>query len=168
MLLNEAPAQKQITAVVSHLRERWEELFRLTTVEQAMIALGLPNNDHLRLAIGDELRAHPDLHPALIRWGQLGFILTEDEKLLGRTLTHSMMNRQGQISVAKVATALDGAETDVEQGLHVLRHVGLLDWHRAHDAISYTLAPRWQDLVGPLGFTYHTVQLEYGERFNVP
>ncbi len=161
-------AQNTINAVVSHLRERWNELFRLTTIEQAMGALRLPDDDTLRLAVGDVLRTQADVHPAVDRWGALAFILTEDEKLLARFLVQHAVDTPGTLAPAAVTEATGRSEPDVAHGLNVLRQVGLLDWRKDGDAIAYTIAVDWQQWAGPLGFTFHTVQLEHGERFNVP
>ncbi len=161
-------AQSNVNAVVSHLQERWNALFRLTTIKQAMDALGLPKDDALRLAIGDILRTQPNVHPAVERWGPLAFILTEDKKRLARFLVQRAVDRRGKLAPAVVAQAIGWSEPDVAHGLNVLRQVGLLDWRGAGDAIAYSVAVDWQQRAGPLGFTFHTVQLEDGERFNVP
>lgn len=161
-------AERQVDTVVSHLRQRWDQLFRLTTVEQAMAALGLPQNDDLRLAVGDRLRAQPDAHPAVERWGAIAFILTEPEKLLARCLAQHGTDPASRIAIAAIARVIHRGEAEIERGLAVLRHVELLDWSRSGDSIVYTLTPDWQQRSGPLEFTYHTVKLAGGERFNVP
>ena len=152
----------------AHLRGRWDELFRLTTVEQGMLALGQRSDDARCLRIGDQLLRHPDIHPNVERWGARTFILTEGEKLLGRYLVHRAADDQGREPVSIVAQALDWTAGQVLRGLSVLEHLDLLTWLVQGQDIAYTLAPNWKDLAGPLGFTFHTVHLESGERFNVP
>src|SRR5688500_5626144 len=108
------PAQSRADSIVSHLRERWDHLFRLTTVEQAMAALGLPPDDNLRLAVGDRLRAQPDIHQALVRWGPLTFILTEQEKLLARRLVRQGTQPGSRVSRAAIAGALHRSAAEIE------------------------------------------------------
>ena len=162
-----AERQRHVDAVVSHLHEQWDKLFRLTTVEQAMAALGLPPGD-LRLTVGDRLRAQPDVHPALRRWGALTFILTEDEKLLARFLIHHGTDPDSRASIALIDNAIRLSEVEIEHAMSVLQHVDLLDWSRSGDVIAYTLTPDWRSRAGPLEFSHHMVKLPDGECFNVP
>jgi hypothetical protein len=159
------PAERRVLA---YLRSRWDQLFRLTTVAQAMAALGLPEDDASRLRVGDYLLAHPGVHPVVPRWGARTLILTEDEKLLCRYLAHHAASGRGQVPVAAAAAAIQRAPAEVARGLAVLRHVGLIDVRRVGEAIAYTLAWNWRELAGPLGFAFHTVTLQTGEQFNVP
>ncbi len=160
-----AEKDKQLLA---YLRQQWDEPLRLTTLEQGMIALGQALDNAHRLRVGDYLLTHANVHPAVQRWGARTLILTEDEKLLGRYLVQRASNERGELSLADVTSALGRSATQAENGLAALRHVGLLDWRRVNGAIGYTLIPNWRELVGPLGFTFHTVQRANGERFNVP
>jgi len=154
--------------VLTYLRTRWDQLFHLTTVAQALAALGRTEDDASRLRVGDYLLAHPAVHPVVARWGARTLILTEDEKLLGRYLAHQAANGRGQVPVAAAVAAIQRAPAEVARGLAVLRHVGLIDYQPVGHAIAYTLAPNWRELAGPLGFTFHTVTLQSSERFNVP
>jgi hypothetical protein len=154
--------------VLAYLRSRWDALFRLTTVAQAMAALDMPADDPGRLRVGDYLLAHPEVHPVVARWGARTFILTEDEKLLGRYLVQRATNGGGQVPAAAATAAINRAPADVARGLAALQHVGLIDCRQDNDTIAYTLVPNWRELVGPLAFTFHTVTLQAGERFNVP
>jgi hypothetical protein len=137
-------------------------------MEQAMLACGQATNVTRRRRLGDYLLAHPELHPALERWGARTFILTEDEKLLGRYLVQHAVDGRGQTTRAAAAAAIGGSEMQVERGLALLEHLGLVETSRARGAIVSFIAPNWPELMGPLAFTFHTVQRDSGERFNVP
>jgi hypothetical protein len=154
--------------VLAYLQSQWDRLFRLTTIAQGMAALGLPADDERRLRLGDHLLAHPAAHPVVARWGARTLILTEDEKLLGRYLAQRAAAGAGRVPAAGAAAAIGRTVPEVTRGLTVLQHVGLIDWRLANDTIAYTLAPDWQERAGPLAFTFHTVTLQSGERFNVP
>lgn len=41
--------------IIDYLRRDWDAGFRITTIEQAMRALGLPQDDELRWRVGQEL-----------------------------------------------------------------------------------------------------------------
>src|SRR5206468_4166703 len=92
--------------VLRYLRGCWKRLFRLTTVAQAMVALDLPPDPEQRLRIGDHLLAHPELHPTLGRWGARTFILTDDEKRLGRYLALHPRGVAGRRSAARAGVVL--------------------------------------------------------------
>lgn len=91
--------------LLAHLGGRWGELFRLTTLEQGMLALGQEPERARRLRLGDELLARPGLHPTVERWGARTFILTEDEKLLGRELARRAVDGRSRITLAEAAAA---------------------------------------------------------------
>jgi hypothetical protein len=132
-----------------------------------MLACGQATNVTRRRRLGDFLLAHPELHPALERWGARTFILTEDEKLLGRYLVQHAVDGRGQATRTAAAGAISGLDTEVKRGLALLEHLGLVETRRTGGAIAYVIGPNWTELMGPLAFTFHTVQ-RGGERFNVP
>ena len=70
--------------LLDHLRGRWDELFRLTTLDQGAAALGQAMPLGRRLRLGEWLLANPEAHPNVRRWGARTFVLTEEEKLAAR------------------------------------------------------------------------------------
>jgi len=154
--------------VLRYLRSHWSRLFRLTTVAQAMAALDLPPDPEQRLRIGDHLLAHPETHATLGRWGARTFILTEDEKRLGRYLALHPRGVAGRRSAARAGAALGCTPDEVQRRLSALERVGLVAVQGASGRRAYRLVPGWRQLAGPLEFTYHAVTLEGGEQFNVP
>lgn len=154
--------------LLAHLQQRWGELFRLTTLDQGMLALGQAPDHARRVRLGDELLAQPSLHPTVERWGARTVILTEGEKLLGRHLAQLAEEGRDEVGLVDAAATLEASVDDVERGLRTLAHLDLLTY-RAHDGVaSFSFRDGWRTLLGPLGFAFHTVQREGGERFNVP
>jgi hypothetical protein len=156
-------------AVLAYLSRQWEDALRLTTIQQAREALGLPCDRARRLELGEFLRRHEDSHLAMKRWGALAFALTEDEKLLARYLEWQARDRHGRVPLSAGATALGESESVVVAALESLERLHVLASGRVDlQEIVYEFAADHRTLAGPLGWTYHTVTLANGERFNVP
>src|SRR5215831_14968821 len=136
--------------VLAYLRGQWEQPLRLTTLEQGMLACRQATDGARRQRLGDHLLAHPEIHPAVERWGARAFILTEDEKLLGRHLVRHAGGGRGRTPIAAVAAAIGGSETQEGRGLGLLKHLGLVETRRTRGAIIYAFAPNWTELMGPL------------------
>ena len=148
------------SAVVSRLLADWRQSFRLTSVAQAAGSLGVPLNDDGRRRIGDYLLSHPDLSPILRRWGAPVFVLTEEERLLGKTLQVARLP-------LTVAGILDQGRIEgraVDTGLRTLIGLGLASLQDSR----YRLAPDWASRLGPLGWNFHTVTPRGEGSFNVP
>jgi hypothetical protein len=154
--------------ILTHLQEQWADRLHLTTVAQAQAGLGLPPESEVRRALGRYLLAHPNVHPAVARWGAPAFALTEDEKLLGRYLTARATDGNGRCTLDETAGALARSRADIEAGLGTLASLGLLTWEQDGGVLRYRLAPDLHQRLGPLGWTFHTVEVEGEGRFNVP
>ncbi len=161
---NQALLTDEEKRVVAFLLEQWERPFRITTIQQALDALGLSHHPETRLRVGSYLAAHPGIHPKVERWGAVPFILTEDEKLLARAIWHDWRRSGTRRPVEELARLLGRPVHRVEAGLRVLGEVGLLRLHPG----TYSVAGDLEERAGGLGFNFHTVVLESGERFNVP
>ncbi len=149
--------------VVDFLRAEWEQDFRITTIQQAADALGLPGEDSLRLRVGRHLAADPGLNSKLERWGPVAFILTEEEKLLARCLQRQGRTTGALPSSQELSEVLGQSTAAVDAGLEILMDLGLL----VRQADTCVLAKDFEEQAGALGFNFHTVLLESGERFNV-
>lgn len=162
---------RQVDALLDHLRRRWDHLFRLTTVEQAMRALGLPLDARLRRAVADHLAARPEIHPVVRRWGYRTLVLNASEKLLARRLS---LQPAAAWNEAAAALDLQVSPARLRAALAMLGHVGFLEPGREAEsraspvARSPSLVPAWAQRAGPRGFAYHTVRLADGEEFDVP
>jgi hypothetical protein len=160
-----SPAAEHILA---HLRIQWDDALRLTTIAQAQAALALPPDAAVRRTLGRYLLAHPQVHPAVARWGAPAFALTEDEQLLGRYLNGHVPDDAGQRPLPEVAATLNRAPVEVEEGLSTLAALGLLTWARDGEAVRFRFPADLRQRLGPLGWTFHTVEVEGEGRFNVP
>lgn len=170
MATNKMTTTSKLKAVLAYLEEQWSKLFRLTTIEQAIRALGYPMDDELRRRVGAELLAKAAFHPTLAQWGAYTFILNEDEKLLARWLVQRTKNSNSQLTISEVAASLNCTEATVEHQVKNLQGVGLLLGGSPQNTsfFEYRFVPEWKKLAGPLEFNFHTVQRETGEQFNVP
>lgn len=154
--------------ILAHLRAEWDDAVRLTTVAQAQAALGLPRDAAERGVLGRYLLGHPDVHPAVARWGAPALALTEDEKLLGRYLAGRAPEGAGRCTLAEAAAALGRGPDEVEEGLSTLAALELLTWERDGEAVRFRLAADLPARLGPLGWMFHTVEVEGESTFNVP
>lgn len=154
--------------ILAHLRAQWDDAIRLTTVAQAQAALGLPRDAALRRTLGRSLLGHPDVHPAVARWGVPALALTEDEKLLGRYLTGHAPEGTGRCTLAEAAAALDRGPDEVAESLSTLAALDLLTWERDGEAVRFRLAADLRARLGPLGWMFHTVEVAGESTFNVP
>ena len=127
---------------------------------QAARSLGLPLDDDERLRVGKYLASHPDLSPVLQRWETPAFVLTEEEKLLGRTLQLSGR----PLTVTEIADRSGIGSRAVDTGLRTLVGLGLA----LPQGSGYRLAPDWGNRLGPLGWTFHTVSPHRGRLLQVP
>ena len=149
-----------VERVVAHLVASWRRVFRLTTVDQALAALGIAPTWALRHAIVDRLAAEPGLSPVLRRWGVATFALNNDERLLGRLLEQAAR----PLSLKGLAERLDLSPLLVRARLQMLLHCGIAAWE---DECA-SLVPDYAAQLGPLGWHFHAVQLDDEPPFNVP
>jgi len=166
--MSEAVLSPNADRILAHLQGQWTDRLRLTTVAQAQAALGLSLDADVRRSLGSYLLAHPEFHASVARWGAPAFALTEDEKLLGRYLTARAGGDSGRCTPDETAAALDRSRADIEAGLRALAALGLLAWEEDAGGVSYRLALDLGQRLGPLGWTFHTVEVTGEGRFNVP
>ena len=148
--------------VVQILLQDWQDLLRCTTIDQALDRIGVSFSHERRLAIAALLLENAEVREAM-RWHPATYILTNDEKLIARTLLRHQKNLQPLPSAADLAQALSLAEQRVREGLVALTWVGFL---RKPEGQEVRLAPDYGQFLTGLGFHYHEVVLENGERFN--
>jgi hypothetical protein len=152
--------EAMVARVIAHLTTSWRHVFRLTTIDQALDALGIAPTWVLRHAIVDRLVAEPGLSPVLRRWGVATFALNNDERVLGRLLEHAAR----PLSLRSVAERLDLSPLLVRARLQMLLHCGIAAW----EDDCFGLAPTYAARLGPLGWHFHAVQLDDEPPFNVP
>src|SRR5262249_17658279 len=139
----------------------WQDILRCTTIDQALERVGVPFRHARRLAFAASLLESPEIQEAM-RWHPATYILTNDEKLLARALLRHAQHSQPLLTAADIAQALSSAEETVREGLAALAWVGFLQ----ADGEEVQLAPDDRSFLSGLGFYYHEVILENGERFN--
>ncbi len=85
----QARLNSQEQKVVDHLVNDWGQDFSVTSVDIAMAALKVEQSDETRFRIGSYIKAHPELHEVIRRWGWVTLVLTPDEKLIARALINA-------------------------------------------------------------------------------
>jgi hypothetical protein len=146
--------------VVAFLLADWRRAFHLTTIAQAIAALGFGADQGLRGRVADALLANPAIAPVPRRWGVPTLALTNREKLLGRALARAACPR----TPAELAADLGTGYTAVMVGLVMLARCGLV----TETAGRYCLAGGWRQRLGPLGWNFHEVRPGGEAAFNVP
>jgi hypothetical protein len=149
-----------IERVVAHLVASWRRVFRLTTIDQALNALGIASSWEVRRAVAGRLSAEPGLSPVLRRWGVATFALSNDERLLGRELSRA----DRPLTLAALAARLGLVVPVVRERLRMLTHLGIVTLADGW----VTLTPGYVAKLGPLGWLCQAVQLDDASPFNVP
>src|SRR5258705_9435418 len=113
--------QAQLTAqeqkVIDYLVKDWGEDYSVTSVDIAMKAVNVAQSDETRFRIGNYIKAHPELHEVIRRWGWVTLVLTPDEKLIARALINSERDSKPSPSLSELAKAVGMKEPDVKRGL---------------------------------------------------
>src|SRR5258706_8610377 len=97
-------AQEQ--KVIDYLVKDWGEDSNVTSVDIAMNAIKVAASDQTRFRIGNYIKAHPELHEIIRRWGWVTLVLTPDEKLIGRALINADRDGKPVPSVSDLTVAV--------------------------------------------------------------
>jgi len=151
--------------VINYLVADWGEDYSVTSVDIAMTALKMKQSDERRFRIGSHIKAHPELHEIIRRWGWVTLVLTPDEKLIARTLINAERDGKPQPTVSEIATAVGITEAQVDRGLSMLERYELLQ-RAATKGAGYKVVPRYIKWEPRLDFIFHTVSLDSGRQFN--
>src|SRR5712671_2525986 len=110
--------QVQLTAqeqkVIDYLVKDWGEDSNVTSVDIAMNAIKVAASDQTRFRIGNYIKAHPELHEVVRRWGWVTLVLTPDEKLIARALINPERDGKPAPSLPDLAKAVGLKEPDVK------------------------------------------------------
>src|SRR5437588_8440773 len=116
--------QVQLTAqeqkVIDYLVKNWGEDSSVTSVDIAMNAVKVAASDQTRFRIGNYIKAHPELHEVIRRWGWVTLVLTPDEKLIARALINAERDAKPTPSTYELAKAISVDEGQVKRGLSML------------------------------------------------
>ena len=142
--------------VLAFLDERWKKPLDITTIDQALTATGLPDDDDLRWQLYEHLKSNPGRLAEKVRFGVSAatVTLTNQEKLAGR----AMLLGRGE-DEARAQAEIRPEEWEAAKKM--LSRIGLLE------PDAWRPAPGHERLLDGVGLLFHTVRTG-GEAFNVP
>lgn len=152
--------------VIDFLVNDWGKDYSVTSLDIAMDAVGVKQSEETHFRIGSYIKAHPELHEVIRRWGWVTLVLTPDEKLIARVLIDAERDGKPGPSVSEIANAVGIGEEQTKSGLSMLERYEILKRDNAAGGPSYTVVPRYLKWEPRLDFLFHTVTLERGRRFN--
>jgi hypothetical protein len=158
-------AQEQ--KVIDYLVKDWSEDYSVTTVDIAMKAVKVDQSDEIRFRIGSYIKAHPELHEIIRRWGWVTLVLTPDEKLIARALINAERDGKSAPSLSELAHAVAVSEPDVKRGLAMLERYEVLTKDAKAGGTAYRVMPRYIRWEPRLDFVFHNVTLDSGRQFSV-
>src|SRR5713226_9409756 len=122
--------QAQLTAqeqkVIDYLVKDWGEDSSVTSVDIAMNALKVAPSDETRFRIGSYIKAHPELHEVIRRWGWVTLVLTPDEKLIARALVNAERDGKPAPSIEEIAKAVGITEDQAKRSLSMLERYEII------------------------------------------
>jgi len=166
-----ANVQAQLTPqeqkVIDYLVKDWGEDSNVTSVDIAMNAVKVAPSDETRFRIGNYIKAHPELHEVIRRWGWVTLVLTPDEKLIARALINAERDGKAVPSVTELAKAIGAKEPDVKRGLAMLERYEILKKDSKAGGVGYAVLLRYIKWQPRLDFVFHKISLDSGRQFNV-
>ena len=156
-------AQEQ--KVISYLVADWGKDYSITSIDIAMAALNVEPSGETRFRIGSHIKAHPELHEIIRRWGWVTLVLTPDEKLIARALINAERDGKPQPTVSEIAKAAEITEAETDRGLSMLERYEIVQ-RAATKGAGYKVAPRYIKWEPRLDFIFHKVSLDSGRQFN--
>ena len=151
--------------VLKYLVADWGEDYSVTSVDIAMDALKMKPSEDARFRIGSHIKAHPELHEIIRRWGWVTIVLTPDEKLIARTLINAERDGKPQPTISEIAAAVGMTEAQADSGLSMLERYEILQ-RAATKGAGYKVVPRYIKWEPRLDFIFHKVSLDSGRQFN--
>ncbi len=163
---DQAQLNSQEQKVIDYLVKDWGEDYGVTSVDIAMNALKVAPSDETRFRIGNYIKAHPELHEVIRRWGWVTLVLTPDEKLIARALINAQRDSRPAPSVSELAKALFIKESGIKRGLAMLGRYEILKKDSKAGGAGYAVMPRYIKWEPRLDFVFHKVSLDNGRQFN--
>ena len=185
-------------AVERLLISDWASGLRITTVPQAMSRLGIADDLEARWELANRMGAlwHSTLEtPEKIRevhsaiglladeeraalsqhwreqvgtWDRASILLTENEKLMARHILWGQRHGSHLPSPEDIGAAVDIGPEETANGIRILTWLGFLVLPDGRSVDTYTVAEDHARFLDGLGFSFHTVTLDGGERFGIP
>ncbi len=163
---DQAQLNPQEQKVIDYLVKDWGEDYSVTSVDIAMNAVKIPPSDETRFRIGSYVKAHPELHEVIRRWGWVTLVLTPDEKLIARALINAQRDSKPTPSLTELEKAVSIKEPDVKRGLAMLGRYEILKKDSKAGEPGFTVVPRYIKWEPRLDFVFHKVSLDSGRQFN--
>jgi hypothetical protein len=164
---DQAQLNRQEQKVIDYLVKDWGEDYSVTTVDLAMKAVRVDPSDETRFRIGNYIKAHPELHEVIRRWGWVTLVLTPDEKLIARALINAHRDGKPAPSLSELAEAVDIKEPNIKRGLGMLARYEVLGKDVKAERTRYVVMPRYLKWEPRLDFVFHNVRLDGGRQFSV-
>ena len=176
----------------------WASGLRITTVPQAMNRLGFADDLKIRWEMSNRMDAlwHSTLEtPEKIQavnsaigimtdeeraalaqywrdqvatWDRASILLTDNEKLIARQILWCQRSGLRRSSPEDIEAALAIGPEETANGIRMLTWLGFLALPDGQPLKNYTLAEDQERFLDGLGFSFHTVTLDDGERFGIP
>jgi len=164
--VNQGQLNGQEQKVIDYLVNDWGQDFSVTSVDIAMTALRVEQSDETRFRMGSYIKAHPELHEVIRRWGWVTLVLTADEKLIARALINAEREGRPEPTIAEIAKAVGVSESQAKRGLVMLERYEILKPDAKTGGAGYTVVPHYIKWEPRLDFVFHKVSLDNGRQFN--
>ena len=156
-----SPQEKK---VIEHLLGVWGKDHSVTSVDQAMEAVGMRPSDETRFRIGLHIKQHPELHLVIRQWGWETLVLTPNEKLIARVIINAARDQKPAPALAEIAKAVAVSQNDVERGLVMLERYQILKRGESAGGVGYAVAaPRYLNWHPRLDFIFHRMAISSGD-----
>src|SRR2546426_3849176 len=152
--------------VLDYLVGDWGNDYSVTTVDVAMVAVGVKQSDEMRFRIGSYIKAHPELHEVIRRWGWVTLVLTADEKLVARALVNAERESKPSPNLIDLAKDVGASEDQTKRGLAMLERYEIIKRDKSVGGAGYKVTPRYVKWEPRLDFVFHTVTLASGRQLN--
>ncbi len=155
-----------VATFIDYLVNDWGQDFSVTSVDIALQALNVAPSDEMRFRVGNHIKAHPELHEVIRRWGWVTLVLTPDEKLTARALINAEREGKPVPSTSELSKAVGVSEAQVKRSLTMLEHYEILKKDISAGNASYRVMPHYIKWEPRLDFVFHKVSLDNGRQFN--
>lgn len=152
--------------VLTYLLGDWGKDYSVTSVDIAMRAVKVKDTDETRFRIGSHIKAHPELHEVIRRWGWVTLVLTPDEKLIARALVNAERDGKPAPSIGEIAKAVDVKEDQAKRNLSMLERYEIIQRDTSRGGAGFKVVPRYLKWEPRLDFLFHQVTLADGRQFN--
>lgn len=152
--------------VLNYLLGDWGKDYSVTSVDIAVRAVKVEDTDETRFRIGSYIKAHPELHEVIRRWGWVTLVLTPDEKLIARALVNAERDGKPAPMLGEIATAVGVTEDQAKRSLSMLERYEIIKRSPSGGGAGFSVVPRYLKWEPRLDFLFHQVTMADGRQFN--